>query len=93
MRTQIKLYLIVFFSILAVYAQKKEYYFYNPEIDYGSEHTLTPAAIFLNGSYDVLRNGGHENNGEIIDVFKLDYESGFINVWDKITKPAYDISR
>ncbi len=78
-----------------VFAQKKhpEFYFYRPEIDYGSEAISNPFTIFLNGGFDILRNGSHQNNGETNDIFKLDYRTGFSNVWDNITSPAYHISR
>lgn len=72
---------------------QKEYYFYHPEINYGSEQFLNPLTSFLNGAFDVLRNGGHENNGETIGIFTLDYHTGFLNVWDNISKPAYHISQ
>lgn len=74
-------------------AKNGPYYFYHPEISYGSENFHTPLTLFLNGSFDVLRNGGHENNNETIDILKLDYRNGFANVWDNITSPAYHISR
>ncbi len=88
--------IIVFFAILAfvpLWAQAKQYYFYHPEIHYGSEYVSNPLTLILNGSYDVLRNGGHENNGESVSVFQLDYRQGFRNVWDNISSPAYHISQ
>jgi len=74
-------------------AQQKKYYFYHPEINYGSELVSNPVTLLLNGSYDILRNGGHENNNETIDIFKLDYKQGIRNVWDNITSPAYHINK
>ncbi len=70
-----------------------KYYFYHPETEYGSEAMLTPLETVLNGSYDVLRNGSHENNGETIDVFRLDYRQGFSTVWENITSPGKHINR
>lgn len=69
------------------YAGKKHYYFYRPEINFGSEASLSPDKVLLNGSFDVLRNGGHENNGETIAIDQLDYRTGFGNVWDNIRDP------
>lgn len=84
--------LILTFQIFS-FAQTKKYYFFNPEVAYGSEFVNTPLTVLLNGSYDILRNGGHENNGETIDIFKLDYDQGIRNVWDNITSPAYHINK
>jgi len=78
--------------ILAQTAHFK-YYFYHPKIRIGSDPALTPLTTFLNGSYDVLRNGSHENNGETIDVFRLDYKQGFSTVWENITSPGKHIKR
>jgi hypothetical protein len=84
--------LVHFSSSANVNAQDKHYYFYHPENDYGSELVSNPLTLLLNGSYDVLRNGGHENNDETINIFKLDYKQGMTNVWDNITSPAYHIN-
>ena len=91
---------IVLFTFLAVIflsargeARQKKYYFYNPQIDYGSEGMFNPFSLLLNGSYDVLRNGSHENNGETINIFRLDYKQGFKNVWDNISSPLWHINR
>ena len=83
---------LLLFNISFAQESKNKYYFFHPEIDYGSEQYLNPLTTFLNGAYDVLRNGGHENNGETIDIFKLDYLTGFSNIWDNISQPAYHIS-
>lgn len=64
----------------------EKFYFYNPQLDYGSEYSFTPLTMILNGSYDVLRNGRHEKN-----VFELGYRTGFKNVWDNITHPITNI--
>lgn len=85
--------MVLNFLPLLAKEQAKTYYFYHPEVTYGSERLLSPAVIFLNGAFDVLRNGGHENNGETNNIFKLDYPRGFTNVWDNISKPFYHISR
>lgn len=90
-RTIVLLFLLSFF--VARQTQAKKYYFYHPEIHYGSEYVSNPLTLILNGSYDVLRNGGHSNNGESVSVFELDYRQGFRNVWRNITSPAYNISR
>jgi len=91
-----KLLFYIIFAILLLTgsnnAQTEKYYFYHPEIDYGSELVFSPVSTFLNGSFDVLRNGGHENNGETIDVFRLDYSQGMANVWANISNPFYHIN-
>ena len=95
MKYRILFLFLIFFNCLPLQAQNKtkKYYFYHPEITYGSEPMLSPAVLFINGAFDVLRNGGHENNGETINIFKLDYRQGFTNIWENVSKPAYHISR
>ncbi len=78
---------------LKLTAGETHYYFYHPEISYGSEYYSTPFSLLLNGGYDILRNGSHQNNGETNNIFHLDYRQGFRNVWDNISSPAYHISR
>ena len=75
------------------FAQKHKYYFYHPEIKYGSELSFDPTTMFLNGSLDILRNGSHENNGESKNIFKLDYETGIKTVWNNISDPLKHINR
>lgn len=89
----IKIVLLIFLISINLYAQKKKYYFYHPEQNYGSELNFNPTTVILNGSFDVLRNGGHENNNETINIFKLDYEQGIKNVWDNISHPFYHINK
>ncbi len=83
------------FGISVVSAQTAhfKYYFYHPETEHGSAALLTPLVTFLNGSYDVLRNGSHENDGETIDVFRLDYKQGFATVFENVTSPGKHIGR
>jgi len=73
-------------------AQNKKYYFYRPKINYGSEAVFNPLTLIINGSYDILRNGSHQNNGETNNIFRLDYRQGFRNVWANISSPAYHIN-
>ncbi|KAA3614112.1 MAG: hypothetical protein D8M58_18125 [Calditrichaeota bacterium] len=75
------------------FAQEKDYYFYHPEIKYGSELSFDPLTMFLNGSLDILRNGSHENNGESKNIFRLDYGTGIRTVWNNISDPVKHINR
>jgi hypothetical protein len=90
-----RIFLIIFisFSVIPLKADDHEYYFYQPHIDFGSEAGFSPFRSFINGGYDVLRNGSHENNKENINIFQLDYRQGFITVWDNITSPMYHINK
>jgi len=60
-------------------AQNK-YYFYKPDIKIGSELHFNPGTLFLNGSFDILRNGGHSK-----DITKIEFQKAFDNVWWNIT--------
>lgn len=95
-KSEITFFLFVIFLLgqfSLPFAQEKHYYFYRPQIAYGSEITNNPLVTFFNGSYDVLRNGARSNKGETMNVFKLDYETGVENVWRNISSPLHHISR
>jgi hypothetical protein len=69
-------------------AQQERYYFYNPNArTYGSESQVGVVNVFLNGAYDMLRNGGHEKN-----VLKWDYAEGADQVWMNARNPFRTIS-
>ncbi len=73
---------------LCLYAGEDDsFYFYRPQISYGSEAFFSPATTFLNGSLDILRNGSHENNGESKSLRHLDYSTGIRNVWNSVRHP------
>lgn len=84
---------LLFVFIKTLISQEHQYYFYHPEYEYGSELSFSPFTTLLNGGYDVLRNGSHENNGGTISVFQLDYKQGFHNVWNNISNPFYHIRK
>ncbi len=76
--------MLIFF--IDVSADDYEYNFYNPDINYGSESIFNPVSLFINGSFDILRNVGHTKN-----VFDQPYETGFNNVIDNIFNPIDNI--
>jgi len=67
-------------------ADTTSYYFYKPEIDYGSESLFNPVYTSIDGSYDILRNGAHTKN-----IFNQPYSAGFNNVMNNISRPIYHI--
>ena len=67
---------------LSAQNQSNKYYFYHPEYDYGSELSFNPLTTFINGSFDILRNGGHSK-----DLTKQAYRNGFSVVWENISDP------
>ena len=64
------------------------YYYYKPDINYGSELNFNPYTVFINGAFDILRNGGHSKN-----IFDQEYAIGFKNVWKNITHPIKNIEQ
>lgn len=68
-------------------ASDHTYYFYNPEQDYGSELRFNPLTLWFNGSFDILRNGGHTK-----DIFNQYYKIGCTNVLENITHPIKNIN-
>jgi hypothetical protein len=84
MRLLLLLFLIPELSL----AQENKFYFYNPESKTGSERNFNPASLFINGSYDILRNGYHSK-----DITKIEYGIAFNNVWRNITHPINSIKQ
>ncbi len=82
--------LIIFLLISTpfLFSQNNEYYFYNPDVKAGSEYYFTPFSLFMNGSYDILRNGGHSK-----DITQIEYKQAFDNVWWNLTHPGKAINQ
>jgi len=81
----IQLFLFIYVTMNSVYSQSN-YYFYRPDINYGSEVYFSPFSMVLNGSYDILRNGGHDKN-----IFKIEYKAGFDGILTNILHPIKNI--
>lgn len=79
-------YLLLFLHICD--AQENQYYFYNPQIKSGSEYYFNPLTVFVNGSFDILRNGGHSK-----DITNIEYQTAFDNVWWNISHPIESIKQ
>jgi hypothetical protein len=84
--------IVVLFFLLGLpfssLAQSKTYYFYNPELKYGSEFYFNPASTFINGGFDILRNGGHTK-----DITDQAYKRSAQNVWENISQPLQSIEQ
>lgn len=63
-----KIFVAVLFLSSVIKASDKPYYFYNPDQEYGSELRFSPFTLWVNGSFDILRNGGHYK-----DIFKPNF--------------------
>jgi len=77
--------LLILFTTNAFGAGQK-YYFYHPDLNYGSESTFNPINLFINGSFDILRNGAHTK-----DIFDQPYRAGMKNVFSNILNPFENI--
>lgn len=75
-------------SVITADASNIDYYFYHPENRFGSDLYFNPLNVLVNGSYDILRNGGHDRN-----VFALPYREGWDNVFDNLLSPISRIKR
>ena len=81
--------LIYLLAVIApVVAESPDYYFYQPEIQQGSELVFHPLTVVLQGSYDILRNGSHTKN-----VFEQPYQEGFTNVMRNLAHPFENIEQ
>jgi len=81
-----KIFVAVLFHSSVINASDKPYYFYNPDQEYGSELRFNPLTLWVNGSFDILRNGGHSK-----DIFNQPYKVGCENVVQNITHPFANI--
>ncbi len=80
--------LLITLVIVNLHSQNSNYYFYHPEYQYGSELYYNPLSMVINGSFDILRNGGHDKN-----IFNLEYEAGFDGVLTNILNPIENIEK
>lgn len=78
--------LILFLCLSNIYAQDHKYYFFNPQNNFGSDKLFNPLSLLVNGSYDILRNGGHTKN-----IFDNPYAAGFKNVTSNLLHPVNNI--
>ena len=69
-----------------LFAGQQKYYFYDPQKNYGSEVMFNPGTVFLNGGFDVLRNGQKSKV-----VWDQPYSNGLKNVWYNITHPIQQV--
>jgi hypothetical protein len=76
-------YVFVFLLFLSsLRGQEKHFYFYRPENTIGSDAQFSPFSLWVNGSFDILRNGGHTK-----EVSSLPWKEGFTNVWANMRDP------
>lgn len=70
-------------ALISQEPKEQRFYFYRPENStFGSESQVGTLNVFLNGSYDMLRNGGHEKN-----ILSWDYADGADHVWRNVRNP------
>ncbi|MCK9409850.1 MAG: hypothetical protein M0R68_12035, partial [Bacteroidetes bacterium] len=86
-RHSLVLILLLPVALLPQEQLETKYYFYRPENRmFGSESQVHPVNVFLNGGYDMLRNGGHNRN-----IFTWDYKGDGAHVWRNIKSPIGNI--
>jgi len=78
--------IVLFTSLLF---SNTNYYFYNPNINNGSEKFFHPINTVLNGSYDILRNGTFKTN----DITDISYGNSADNIWFNITHPIENVKK
>ena len=79
------LIIFLFFSTATVLHANEDstnYYFYHPEIKYGSEALFSPWWVWINGSFDIMRNGVHDK-----DIFAHPWKSSWDNVSWNLAHP------
>ena len=61
-------------------------YYFLKDVTYGSQSTFGPLQVILNSGFDILRSGSYPNS-----LTKIDFATGFINVWDNMLNPIDNI--
>ncbi|RPI00512.1 MAG: hypothetical protein EHM72_08985, partial [Calditrichaeota bacterium] len=82
---------IVFLSFscsASLFSEETKYYFHHPENNFGSDLIFNPASLFLNGTFDILRNNGRPKN-----IYKIPYRTGVDNVIENLTHPVQNIEK
>ncbi len=75
--------IILLLIVSSTFAEEtNDYYFYNPNIKYGSNLIFNPLSLFTNGAYDMIRV--NRSNKSIIDQ---SYKLGMKNVNDNLLHP------
>jgi hypothetical protein len=82
------LILLSFHTVFSQEKQSRKYYFYRPENTFGSESQIGPVNIFINGGFDMLRNGGHSKN-----IFRWNYKDDVQQVWQNMRDPIGNIRK
>ena len=88
-----KIFTIIIISLTIIsssclYAQKNDdYYFYNPNINYGSDANFNPFSLLINGAYDMMRV--NRSNKSITNP---SYKLGMKNLNDNLLHPFYNIN-
>lgn len=80
------LFLVLSFFYISDILSSNEYYYYNPNIDKGSEAFFNPASMWLNGGFDILRNGAHDKR-----LTNQYYRTGFKYVMKSLSQPIATI--
>ena len=81
--------IVKIFVISSLLYGSNNYYFYNPQIDNGSEKFFHPINTILNGSYDILRNGSVKSK----DITDIPYRKSSETIWFNITHPIENINK
>jgi hypothetical protein len=68
--------------------EQRRFYFYRPENTSGSDGQFNPVSLFLNGSFDILRNGGHHKK-----IFAWDYDGDATQVWKNLRDPFGNVKK
>ncbi len=81
---------IILFQLFIGFAnsQDKQYYYYKPENTFGSDLNFHPITTLVNGSFDILRNGGHSKQ-----ISNISFHHGFYNIFSNIFDPFLNIKK
>ncbi len=73
---------------LCLGAQAVKYYYFHPEINYGTDYYFNPANMMINGAFDIVRTGSHTKN-----IWAIDFQNGFNSLKKNVGSPIDAIDR
>jgi hypothetical protein len=84
---RILLPIVLLLTLTAAAVGQGKYYFYTGK-DFGSESTINPGSLLINGGYDILQSATHSRV-----ISTINFRAGATNVWNNLKDPVTQIEK